>query len=187
MPTGDFDAAVDEGWGAAGHVVVLPHARPFGLRFEVSALVYGSRSFTVPVPGTGGYVGDTVRTDSWFGNMLAGPELRARHGAVRPYGHVLAGVGYFATTSELSAYYETVPLSGTTNFDDTTFAWAAGGGVEIALGRDVSIDLGARYLANGTVDYLTQDSIVGDASGALRPHRGEAHVVTFTVGIAFGR
>jgi opacity protein-like surface antigen len=185
VPTGSFDEAVGEGWGAAGHLVVLPREQPFGLRLEVSALVYGSRSFTVPAPGTGGYVGDTVRTDSWFGNMLAGPEIRARRGAVRPYAHVLAGVGYFATTSELSAYYETVPLNGTTNFDDTTFAWAAGGGVEIAVGRDVSIDLGARYLANGTVDYLTQDSSAGDA--ALEPHRGEAHVVTFTVGIAFGR
>jgi opacity protein-like surface antigen len=187
VPTGSFDAAVGEGWGAAGHLVVLPHERPFGLRLEVSALVYDSRSFTVPAPGTGGYVGDTVRTDSWFGNLLAGPEIRARHGALRPYAHVLAGVGYFATTSERSAFYEMVPLNGTTNFEDTTFAWAVGGGFEIAVGRDVSIDLGVRYLANGSVDYLTQDSIAGDASGALQPHHGEAHVVTFTVGIAFGR
>lgn len=186
VPTGDFDDAVDEGWGAAGHLVVLPHERPFGLRLEVAALVYGSRSFTIPDAGTGGYVGDTVRTDTWFGNMLAGPELRARNGTVRPYAHVLAGVGYFATSSERSAYYEMVPLDGTTNFDDATFAWAAGGGVEIALGRDVSIDLGARYLANGTVDYLTEDSI-GVADGPLQPHRGEAHVVTFTVGITFDR
>ena len=188
VPTGSFDDAVDEGWGGAGHLVVLPHERPFGLRLEVSALVYGSRSFTVPAPGTGGYVGDTLRTDSWFGNMLAGPELRARHGVVRPYAHVLAGLGYFATTSELSAYYETVPLDGTTNFDDTTFAWAAGGGVEIAVGRDVSIDLGARYLANASVDYLTPDSMGRGAGGpVLQAHRGEAHVVAFTVGIAFGR
>jgi opacity protein-like surface antigen len=186
VPTGDFDEAVDEGWGAAGHLVALPHGRPFGLRLEVSALVYGSRSFTIAAPGTGGSVGDTIRTDSWFGNMLAGPELRARRGVVRPYAHVLAGLGYFATSSERSAYYETVPLEGTTNFDDTTFAWAAGGGVEIALGGDVSVDLGARYLANGSVDYVTASSMAG-AAEALVPRRGEAHVVTFTVGISFGR
>ena len=174
VPTGAFDEAVDEGWGAAGHLVVLPHEKPFGLRLEVSALVYGSRSFTVPDPGTGGYAGDTVRTDTWFGNLLAGPEIRARRGAVRPYAHVLAGVGYFATSSERSAFYETVPVNGATSFDDTTFAWAAGGGVEIAVGRDVSIDLGARYLANGTVDYLTQGSIGGGASGPspAAPRRG---------------
>jgi opacity protein-like surface antigen len=186
VPTGDFDEAVDEGWGAAGHLVVLPHERSFGLRLEVSALVYGSRSFTIPAPGTGGSVGDTIRTDTWFGNMLVGPELRARHGFVRPYAHVLAGLGYFATSSERSAYYETVPLEGTTNFDDATFAWAAGGGVEIALGSEVSVDLGARYLANGTVDYITEASIAG-AAEALVSRRGEAHVVTFTVGISFGR
>jgi opacity protein-like surface antigen len=190
VPTGSFDQAVDEGWGAAGHLVLLPRERPFGLRLEVSALVYGSRSFTIPDPGTGGYVGDTVRTDTWFGNMMAGPELRSRHGAVRPYAHVLAGVGYFATTSEVSADYETVPLNGTTNSDDTTFAWAAGGGVEVALGRDVSVDLGVRYLANGSVDYLTSGLLVpgpGAAGPSLVPHHGEAHVVTFTLGIAFGR
>jgi opacity protein-like surface antigen len=186
VPTGDFGEAADEGWGVAGHLVVLPHERPFGLRLEVSALVYGSRSFTIPDPGTAGYVGDTVRTDTWFGSMLAGPEVRARHGAVRPYAHVLAGVGYFATTSERSFYYETVPVAGTTNFDDSTFAWAAGGGVEIALGSSVSLDLGARYLANSTVDYFTESSIAGPAE-ALVPHRGEAHVVTFTVGVSFGR
>jgi opacity protein-like surface antigen len=190
VPTGDFDRAADEGWGAAGHLVVLPHQRPCGLRLEVSALVYGSRSFTVPAPGTGGYVGDTVRTDTWFGNLMAGPELRARSGAVRPYAYALAGIGYFATSSELSAYYETVPLNGTTNLDDTTFAWAAGGGVELAVSRDVSIDLGARYLANSSVDYLTTDSLgpgPGGAGPILVPHHGEAHVVAFTLGIAFGR
>ena len=190
VPTGDFDRATDEGWGAAGHLVLLPREQPFGLRLEVSALVYGSRSFTVPAPGTGGYVGDAVRTDTWFGNALAGPELRARHGAVRPYAYALAGLGYFATSSALSAYYETVPLNGTTNFADTTFAWAAGGGVEIGVSPDISIDLGVRYLANGSVDYLTSGSVVpgpGDSGLTLVPHHGEAHVVAFTVGIAFGR
>lgn len=187
LPTGDFDDSADEGWGAAGHLVVLPRERPFGLRLEASALVYGSRSFTIPDPGTGGYVGDTLRTDTWFGNMMAGPEVRARGGTVRPYAHVLAGVGYFATSSERSAFYETVPIQGTTNFDDVTFAWAAGGGVEIALGADASIDLGARYLANDTVDYLTEESLVGIGGAPLVPRRGEAHVVAFTIGIAFGR
>ena len=61
-------------------------------RSEVSALVYGSRSFD----GHGGYPAGGhqdggLRTDTWFGNMLLGPELRLRSGAVRPYAHALAG------------------------------------------------------------------------------------------------
>jgi opacity protein-like surface antigen len=174
VPTGSFGDAVDEGWGAAAHLVVLPPARPFGLRLEVSALVYGSRSLGAPLPG-GGYQGGALRVDTWFGNMLAGPELRARRGAVRPYAYVLAGLGYFATTTEPAAHGD-----GTT-FDDATFAWAAGGGIEVAVSRDVSIDLGARWLSNGTVDYF-----VAGATG-LSPRRGEPQVVAFTLGIAFGR
>jgi opacity protein-like surface antigen len=183
VPTGRFDEAVDEGWGAAGHLVVLPAARPYGLRLEVSALVYGSRRLGAPLP-SGGYEHGALRVDTWFGNMLAGPELRVRRGTVRPYAHALAGLGYFATTVEPAGRG-----SGTTS-DDATFAWAAGGGVEIGVGRDVSIDLGARYLANGSVDYLTSGSLAprpGAAGPILVPYHGEAHVVAFTVGIAFGR
>lgn len=179
LPTGSFDDAVDEGWGAAGHLVVLPHERPYGLRFEVSALVYGSRTVGAPLP-SGGYEPDALRLDTWFGNMMAGPELRARRGVVRPYAHVLAGLGYFATTSEPGPAHGG---SGADTHDDATFAWAAGGGLEIAVSRDVSIDLGARYLAHGTVDYFVE----GAAGASLQPRRGEPHVVTFTLGIAFGR
>ena len=185
LPTGEFDRAVDDGYGLAGHFTALPHGRPFGLRGEVSALVYGSRSFDSQPYG--GQAGATVRTDTWFGNMLVGPELRARSGTLRPYLHALAGVGYFATSSEQSIYYETVPVSGTTRFEDAAFAWTVGGGVELAVGSSLAIDLGARYLANGTVDYFTQGQL-GSGSGALPgPHRSEAHLFTFTVGIAFGR
>ena len=106
---------------------------------------------------------------------------------MRPYAHVLAGVGYFATTSELSAYYETVPLTAPRTSTTRRSRGPRAAASRSRSGVDVSIDLGVRYLANGAVDYLTQDSIAGDASGALRPHHGEAHVVTFTVGIAFGR
>jgi hypothetical protein len=115
LPTGDFDRLTDEGYGAAGHFVLLPPGRPFGLRGEVSALVYDSRTY-------GSQASDvdygTVRTDRWFGNMLLGPELRLRQGAVRPYVHALAGLGYFATSSEGTG------SSGqfTTHKDDTTFA-----------------------------------------------------------------
>jgi opacity protein-like surface antigen len=183
IPTGTFDEAVDEGWGAAGHLVVLPAARPYGLRLEVSALVYGSRRLGAPLP-SGGYEDDALRVDTWFGNMLTGPELRVRHGAVRPYAHALAGLGYFATTVEPAGH------GGGTTSDDVTFAWAAGGGVEVGVSSEVSIDVGVRYLANGSVDYLTSGTLApgpGSAGPILVPYHGEAHVVAFTVGIAFGR
>jgi opacity protein-like surface antigen len=188
VPTGEFKGAADEGYGLAGHFAALPHGLPVGVRGEVSALVYGSRSFDRPAnpsPYPGGYGGGSVHTDTWFGNMLLGPELRARGGAVRPYVHALAGLGYFATSSE--QYHQSAPGHDRTRFDDTTFAWAVGGGLELALGSSTSIDVGARYLANGTVDYYTEQGIASGDGALLSPRRSPVHVVTFTLGVAFGR
>lgn len=180
VPTGDFDDLTDEGYGAAGHFVLLPAGRPFGLRGEVSALVYDSRTYGSESDVDYG----TVRTDSWFGNMLLGPELRLRQGAVRPYVHALAGLGYFATSSEGTG----AAGQFTTHQDDATFAWAVGGGVEIAVGRSTSIDLGVRYLANGDVDYVAGGHLPVDGSPPVAfTTRTEAHVVAFTLGLAFGR
>lgn len=180
LPTGEFADSTDEGYGLAGHFVALPSGAPFGLRGEVSALVYGSRTYGPSDPGSD--VG-SVRTDSWFGNMLLGPELRARSGRLRPYVHALAGLGYFATSSEgtrSSAQF-------TTHVDDTSFAWAVGGGVELAVGASTSLDLGVRYLDNGEVDYLAGGVIPSDGAPVAGLTRSKAQVVTFTVGLAFGR
>jgi opacity protein-like surface antigen len=179
LPTGDFDKAADEGYGAAGHFVVTPQGRPLGLRGEVSALVYGSRSYELS-----GREGE-VRLDTWFGNMLLGPELRARSGVVRPYVHALAGLGYFATTTEVPGE---MSHAGDTSSDDTAFAWAVGGGVEIAVTSDVSVDLGARYLSNVSVDYLAESGMAGSGSSMmLQPRHGDANAVCFTLGLSFGR
>lgn len=189
VPTGDFKDAADEGYGLAAHFTALPTGRPLGVRGEVSALVYGSRELQLPSspqPYPGGSYGGSVRTDTWFGNMLLGPELRARSGGVRPYAHVLAGLGYFATSSEPTGSYQPAGHE-ITRFDDTTFAWAAGGGVEVSLGSSASIDFGARYLANGTVDYFTGSGIASGGGALLSPHRSPVHVVSFTFGVAFGR
>jgi opacity protein-like surface antigen len=180
LPTGDFADVADEGYGLAAHFVALPHGRPIGVRGEVSALVYDSRTYGPTDPYTD--VG-TVRTDSWFGNMLLGPELRLRQGTVRPYVHALAGLGYFATSSEGAGS----AAQFTTHRDDTAFAWAVGGGVELAVGASTSIDVGVRYLANSEVDHLTGAVIPTDGAPVAYPRRSEVHVVTFTVGLAFGR
>jgi hypothetical protein len=45
-----------------------------------------------------------------------------------------------------------------------------------------------RYLANGEVDYVAGGNLPVDGGPPVAfTTRSEAHVVTFTVGIAFGR
>lgn len=188
IPVGDFADATDEGVGVVGHVVFTPGGGPFGVRLQVGGLVYGSREVGVPVPGTGGLVVDTLSTDNWLMNAGIGPQVVARSGAVRPYAYALAGVGYFATESSFgdSRYWS----SSTTNFDDTTFAWAAGAGLLFRLSREVALDVGVQYVGNGEVRYLAEGDLVPSPDGAppvIVPRRTEANLVTITVGLSFGR
>lgn len=188
IPVGDFADATDEGVGVVGHVVFAPGGGPFGIRLQMGGLVYGSREVGVPVPGTGGLVVDTLSTDNWLMNAGIGPQVVARSGAVRPYAYALAGVGYFATESSFGddAYWS----SSTTNFDDTTFAWAAGAGLLFRLSRDVALDVGVQYVGNGEVRYLAEGDLVPSPDGAppvIVPRRTEANLVTITVGLSFGR
>jgi len=188
IPVGDFADATDEGVGVVGHAVFTPGGGPFGVRVQVGGLVYGSREVGVPVPGTGGLVVEDLSTDNWLMNAGIGPQLVARSGAVRPYAYALAGVGYFATETSFGDY--DYGSSSTTNYDDTTFAWAAGAGLLFRLSRDLSLDVCAQYVGNGEVRYLAEGDLVPSPGGAppvIVPRRTEANLVTITVGLSFGR
>jgi opacity protein-like surface antigen len=142
----------------------------------------------VPVPGTGGLVVEELSTDNWLMNAGIGPQVMARSGAVRPYAYALAGVGYFATETTFgdSGYWS----ASTTNFDDTTFAWAAGAGLLFRLSRDLALDVGVQYVGNGEVRYLAEGDLVPSPDGSppvIVPRRTEANLVTVTVGLTFGR
>src|SRR5512143_129641 len=89
VPQGDFDRAVDTGYGLQAHALLTPSGKPFGLRMEGSFLIYGSEHFVTPFAGTGGRVGLEVTTDNWIGSFGAGPELAVRSGTVRPYVYAL--------------------------------------------------------------------------------------------------
>jgi hypothetical protein len=185
VPQGDFDRAVDTGYGLEGHLFLAPAGKPFGLRIEGSFLIYGSETFVAPFAGTGGRVGLEVTTDNWIGSFAVGPELAVRSGAVRPYAHALIGLSYFATTSDLRNELEPVPVASSTNFDDTTFRWSAGGGFNIPVSRSIAIAIGADYVSNDHVSYLTEGDIHDDGHGGavFTPRHSRADLVQFTIGV----
>ena len=190
IPLGDFADATDEGFGVAGTAVFTPGGGPFGIRLQAGGVVYGSRSFTTPVPGTGGLVTQEVTTDNWLLNAGLGPQVMLRSGSVRPYAYALAGVGYFATDTSLGdGYDDDYGSYSTTNYDDTTFAWSAGVGLLIPVSRSLSIDVGVQYVGNGTVRYLAEGDLQpssGNATPFIVPRKTEANLVTITVGVTFG-
>jgi opacity protein-like surface antigen len=185
VPQGDFDRAVDTGYGLQAQALLTPSGKPFGLRIEGSFLIYGSEHFIAPFAGTGGRVGLEVTTDNWIGSFGVGPELAVRSGAVRPYVHALVGLSYFATTSDLRNGVEPFPVASSTNFDDTTFRWSAGGGLNIPVSRTIAIEVGAAYVSNDHVSYLTEGDIHDDGHGGafLTPRHSRANLVQFTIGV----
>jgi hypothetical protein len=183
---GDFGRAAGEGFGLSGHFVAAPGSGPLGLRVQLAGLGYGSE--TVPAgsfPGTS-RVHLEVETDNWYFNLVAGPQLMKRSGPVRPYVNVLGGFSYFSTISGIRGDHDALPFAQTTNFDDVTLAWSAGGGLIVPLGRSVGLDLGARYLGNSTVDYLAEGDLFEDEDGTLviAPRRSRANVLELTLGVS---
>ena len=113
-------------------------------------------------------------------------------GAVRPYLNGTVGLSYFFTRSSVEGSADLEPFASSTNFDDATFAWAAGGGLYIPLRRGrknpLSLDIGAQYHANGEARYLREGSIQEDGTGEIffDPIRSQTNLITYRLGITVG-
>jgi hypothetical protein len=190
LPLGDFADVVGTPWGFGGYLAWARPERPFGLRIEATALIYGSETRQVPVGAPGLRQSLEVTTDNWMGTLGAGPQFVAAHGAVRPYVTAFAGVSYFATDSEVRADDRFFPVSTSTNYDDTVFAWGGGVGVFIPLGDghpgSLAVTLGARFVGGGKVRYLAEGDIVDRPGGgvAFVPRETESNRIEFHIGIA---
>lgn len=193
-PRGDMGALVDQGFGGQAYGTwPLDHDGRVRIRGDLGFVVYGHERhrscFAVPV-GCRIEMDLSTTNSIFFGGL--GPELVLAAGPVQPYLNASFGFSYFATTSSLSGADEWgEDWANTTNFDDGSFAWRAGGGLRVALthGRKpVSLDLAVERHDNGVVEYLTEGDIVDhpDGSITLHPTRSEADLLTFRVGVSIG-
>ncbi|MEJ2218581.1 MAG: hypothetical protein P8099_18480 [Gemmatimonadota bacterium] len=162
-----------------------------------------------PVPRTLGYAGITAQvahclsqtigcrvtldlnTDNniFYGGI--GPQLMLPLGPVEPYVNAEVQLSYFGTMSSLSGSGNADSFANTTNYDDLTAAWSAGGGMSIALPfrrTRVAIDLGARLHHNGVVRYLREGDIQDNADGSitLHPQHSEANLMVYHIGVRIG-
>jgi hypothetical protein len=193
QPVGDFDTYVDVGFGAGGTFRINLDAQGIAsLRFDLAFVNYGNETKEVCL---GGGAGCRITLDLTTSNNIAtghgGLQLMLPAGPVRPYAHAGIGGSYFGTESRVRGTSNSDDFASTTNFDDGTFSWIGGGGLMIPLsfGRTpVSIDLGARYLDNGEVTYLTEGGITDNPDGTitLHPIRSEANLVKYHLGVSIG-
>jgi hypothetical protein len=193
-PVGEFHSYVKHGGGLNLNLVVpVTVGNPFALRADGGFIVYGSERQRVCFSGT---VGCRVQLDLTTTNSIvyvnAGPQLMLPEGAVRPYVNTAIGFSYFGTSSQVEGTGGgSNPFAHTTNFSDITFSWAGGGGllVQLASGRTpVHLDVGARYVRNGQVEYLKKGDIEDhpDGSITLHPTRSQANLVNVQLGVTFG-
>jgi opacity protein-like surface antigen len=193
VPTGEFQDYIDAGFGGdASFVLPVKHDSPLALRADLGFLVYGSETKRVCFSQT---VGCRIELDLTTTNSILqgtiGPQLMLPTGAVRPYVHAGIGFGYFATTSSVDGTNDNEDFASTRNFSDATFQWTGGGGLLVRLSSGktpVLLDLGARYNANGSVEYLKEGDIHDQPDGSITftPTRSDANLLTFNIGVVIG-
>jgi len=193
QPVGEFDDYVDVGFGLGGHLLVrLDPAGVVSLRVDGGFVNYGRESKRVCLSTT---VGCRVQVDLVTSNDILfgaiGPQLAVPSGPLRPYVNGGIGLSYFATTSSVRGVSDAEDFASTRNFGDVTLTWSAGGGLYIPLrigSTPFAIDLGARYLLNGEVEYLREGGIEDhpDGSITLHPTRSEANLLVWQIGVSVG-
>lgn len=193
VPQGEFADQVGTGYGFGANVV-LPFGRssPVGIRLDAGFLIYGHERKRVCFSST---VGCRVELDLNTNNNIfvagIGPQLMLPKGAVRPYLTGSVGLAYLFTESSVEGSSDLSPFANTTNYDDLTFAWTGAAGIYIPVRRGrqpISIDLSARYHANGRADYLREGSIRDNPDGSISvtPIHSETNFWTWQLGLAFG-
>jgi hypothetical protein len=193
QPVGAFGRFVDAGVGLnTGVSYALDARRILSLRGDVGFVIYGTERQRVPIPGIPRVRVDVNTTNNIF-MYTVGPQLMAPSGPVRPYVHGFVGGAYFATSSSLSGTsdYDASNYFETQHSGDGVLSVGGEGGLLIPLNvrrTPVSIDLGARYVSNGTTRYLTKGDITDNPDGTVSytPKETETKFWVYRVGVRVG-
>ena len=186
LPRGAFERDADEAYGLAGYVTWGRAQSPLRLRLDAGAEIYGSETRRVAVSPTLNRITAEQTTDNWVGWLTAGPELTVGRGRVAPYLHAFLGASYFVTSTELRLGYSPAPLLSANNHEDTTVTWGGEAGLRFAVGRELALDVGARYAGHGEVGYLAEGDLRDVPGGvAFDLRRSQPRVLELRLGLRF--
>lgn len=191
-PLGDFADRIEQGWGGNLHgTLLLGEPGAIGLRFDAGFMGYGRERYRDCLTST-----CLVEADITVSNNLAwigvGPQLQVPVGPLRPYVAGQVGWTWLWTDSEIEGTNnDNQPFASSTNFSDNVFSYGGTAGVLIPVSQGanpIAIDLGARWLRNGEVEYLREGDIVINPGNrpTLLVQRSRADLVLYYVGVTVG-
>lgn len=193
VPQGELAEFIGAGLGFGGHVRYgLDRAGLASLRLDAGVVTYGSETFRVPLSQTVSRVLVDVTTRNSILLVGLGPQLTLPAGAVRPYINGAVGLGYFFTESSVrgSGNLRFDDFARTTNFDDLSFAYGAGGGVAVALSRSrrLFLVLDGQYRDHGRTRYLREGSVREEGGGrvTVTPLESDANLLVLQLGLSVG-
>jgi hypothetical protein len=193
FPQGEFGDNVDDtGLGmTAGFNYRIGHS-PVLIGGSFGFLQYGSVSRLAPL---GPDIPDVIvevdtNNNILMAHFLVRYEFGRLEARVKPYAEGLVGIHYLWTQTSIDDSDD--DDFATTNFDDTTGSFGAGGGVLIGLYHapigafNIDLDLGVRFMAGGEARYLTEGSIIRDNGNVTYlVSESDTHIITTNFGVIF--
>lgn len=208
VPRGAFDENTDTGFGlGGGYMYALDPAGVVSLGATGSFLNYGNVRRRTGLSSTIPDIRVDVETRNDIAFFQGALQLRAPTGAVQPYLVGTGGFGVFWTTTSLEDPLTDQPIISDTNQSDATLVYGGGVGLQVKVweggGDDGGIsawtlagddgeptrawiDVGARYLKGGDVEYLREGTLLtddGEIDIDQRLVRSEIELVQWQVGL----
>lgn len=189
QPIGDLQQQVRNAVGLQAHLLLRLDARGnTALRLQAGWLNYGNESEQTCLAATPGCrVQADVSTSNNIFALGVGPEFSIPLGTTRLYGHGLVGLSRYSTLSTLGGGILPDLVAADENFGDTGFFFSAGSGIQIALGKQSTLDLGVAYQGHGRREYLTKGDITDNPDGSLTLDVKRSSADLFAIRVGFSR
>jgi opacity protein-like surface antigen len=171
-PLGEFRTKGDIAAGLS--LAGVSSSNLLGFRIEASWLNYDNT-----------YHGYGLSTNSNIASLAIGPQITFPFGAHKVYGFATVGGSLFWSSANYNAgcgCSDSDYLDG-----DFTTTTSAGGGVQLAVSRNIAIDFGVRGVRHERVQYIPAGGLTENPDGTFSAERVETPVEmrVFQVGVSF--
>jgi len=191
-PQGEFKSNVDRnglGVQLQGTLWTPNEDLPYTIGFDASYIVYGVKTESMPWFGYTNDYFNVTRKNSIF-NFHVLFQIFPFFGPVQPYLEGVFGGALIYTNSEITDDND-VSIASTTNLDNFTWSYGAGGGVLVSIAQDLPLvdelflDFKVRYLNGTEANYFTENDVktITPTQINFYPRKSKTDLLTFQIGV----